>query len=199
MTQIPIGAMVDVRFPSDDRAFRYGYFLGMDHDFQGFLFCVDGLGDHPICSYKWSAFEIRGSRGFKPKTLTVGQKLVRAIQGNQGAEGLYEPTTWPVDIEMAAPEDWTNNFAAGEKVYITCRGKRERVTVVTCFRDYVAFRWPVGTLDCRPAHEVSGEHGEVNTDIMLRIQDITREWGEGDRASPVSSAAAVSAIRKALK
>jgi hypothetical protein len=191
--------MVDVRFPSDARAFRYGYFLGLDDHFQGFLFCVDGLSDHPICSYKMSAFEIRGSRGIKPKTLTVGDKLIRAIQGKRDPMDLYESTTWPVDMEMAAPEDWTNNFAMGEKVYITCRGSRERVTVVTCFRDYVAFRWPVGTLDCRPAHEVSSEHGEINTDIMLRIQDITREWGEGNSASPALSAAAVSAIRKALK
>lgn len=199
MTEIPIGAMVDVRFSKDERAFRYGYFLGMDDDKHGIIFCEDTTTDHPICGYQWRYFEIRGSRGVKPKTLTMGEKLMRVVQGKRDPMDLYEPTTWPVDVTMAAPEDWTNNFAVGQKVYITCRGKRERVTVVTCFKDYVAFRWPVGSLDCLPASEVSAEHGEVNTDIMLQIQDITNKWTSRNSNSPESSAAAVSAIRKALK
>ena len=199
MKEFPLGAMVDVWFSQDTSAFQYGYYLGDWNGTHRIIYCLDTCMEHPIAHYKQEFFEIHNSRGAKPKTLTAGQRLLHSLGRKLPVEALYEPTEWPVDIQMAAPEDWTNNFAAGEKIYITCRGKRERVTVVTCFRDYVAFRWPVGSLDCRHASECSTEHGDTNADRMSRVHDLALKWAQDPNSTPEKSAAAVTAIRKALK
>lgn len=203
MKDLHLGApLVDV-MPSPHGSLTNGWFIGWADNGHGMVYVESRYDDSRICTYRADQIEVSGSYFFEPVKKRTSTKISNLIYGKRESQTdefeLKTKLNTEYEIKRAPVEDWTTNFTPGETVWVTIRGKRLKVKVVKEFRNHVAFRYPVGTVDSRPASELSREHGDTNADRMARIADIAISWANDPKSSPEKSAAAVTAIRKVLE
>lgn len=157
MTAIPIGALVEIRY-SDGQFSDEGYYLGRCGE-GAVVYCTDPhtRSHHPICSFKPEFVNLKGSRAIRPIP-DVRISLMDRIFGKKSSDGLppgHEYFNRDVPVIMANESDWTNNFVRGQKIRVTGGGGHTDTCTVLCeFRNWVAFTWPVGSLDCRHIDEL---------------------------------------------
>lgn len=193
MKEIPLGAFVDV-MPAPQGPLTRGWFLGWQgYNGSGLVFFEhpDHKGEHNIGCYRADQIVLSGSVRWLPAT--EKKRFNRLFTKPEEVE--LQAVDWPVEVIMAAPEDWTTNYLAGDKVYHAKNGELTRVKVVTEFRNTVAYRYPVGTVSSAPVDDIIPELPNSKEQKMRLIENIVTRW----KLENCHADQAVKDIKEALK